>query len=55
LVWWLSMMTLWTGFKQQNFASDESIGPNEVLKYSCAACATVLTDPLILKLNTAGN
>jgi len=23
------MMTLWTGFKQQNFASDESIGPNE--------------------------
>jgi len=26
---WLSMMTLWTGFKQQNFASDESIGPNE--------------------------
>jgi len=23
------MMILWTGFKQQNFASDESIGPNE--------------------------
>jgi len=29
LVWRLSMMTLWTDFKQQNFASDESIGPNE--------------------------
>jgi len=23
------MMTLWTGFKQQNFASDDKIGPNE--------------------------
>jgi len=23
------MMTLWTGFKQQNFASDNTIGPNE--------------------------
>jgi len=23
------MMTLWTGFKQQNFASDNKIGPNE--------------------------
>jgi len=22
-------MTLWIGFKQHNFASDESIGPNE--------------------------
>jgi len=22
-------MTLWTGFKQQNSASDETIGPNE--------------------------
>jgi len=22
-------MTLWTGFKQQNFASKETIGPNE--------------------------
>jgi len=25
--WWV--MTLWTGFKQQNFTSDESIGSNE--------------------------
>jgi len=23
------MMTLWTGFKQQNCASDNKIGPNE--------------------------
>jgi len=23
------MMTLWTGFKQQNFASDKTNGPNE--------------------------
>jgi len=23
------MMTLWTGFKQQNSPSDETIGPNE--------------------------
>jgi len=29
LVWQLSMMTLWTGFKQQNCASDNKIGPNE--------------------------
>jgi len=29
LVWRLSMMTLWTGFKQQNFASDETIGSNK--------------------------
>jgi len=29
LVWWLSMMTLWAGFKQQHSASDGIIGPNE--------------------------
>jgi len=23
------MMTLWTGFKQQHFVSDETIGPNK--------------------------
>jgi len=29
LVWRLSMMTLWTGFKQKNCAFDNKIGPNE--------------------------
>jgi len=29
LVWRLSMMTLWTGFKQQLSTSDDKIGPNE--------------------------
>jgi len=29
----LPMMTLWTGFRQQNSASDESIGPKEELQY----------------------
>jgi len=29
LIWRLSMMTLWVGFKQQNFVSDKSIGLNE--------------------------
>jgi len=35
LVWRLSMMTLWTGFKQQNCTSDNKICPNEeVCNYS---------------------
>jgi len=29
LDWQLSMMLLWTGFKQQNSASDDTIVPNE--------------------------
>jgi len=29
LVWRLSMVTLWTGFKQQHSASDDTIGSNE--------------------------
>jgi len=29
LVWQFSMLTLWTDFKQEQSASDETISPNE--------------------------
>jgi len=40
LVWRLSIMTLWTGFKQQYFASEASIGPNEEERSTFASTST---------------
>jgi len=36
-------MTLWTGFKQQNCASDNKIGPNEENRRSCKKNSSVLS------------
>jgi len=40
-------MTLWAGFKQQNFASDKSIGPNEELQFSQLSTSTTSGSDLL--------